>query len=278
MLDVALIVTGELERLGLAEALTRVFPDARFRVEMRLDSFTSARVRSDLRAPTGGTPRLVDKLAAALAATVDPGRRGVAADYALVIEDLELANLDQPDVVVSEFRDAVSRHIDQRWSGDRGARSRKKLRERASFHLLAPMLEAYFFGEPASLEAAGITATPQLESGVDLEAFSVVDPPYLSAAPGSASWAVANRHQHPKRYLEYLLGLAGGPDPRYRETIQGRAALLKTNFLTLIEPEPGHLRFARSLLHDLALALDQPLPAGIVHPATARSSTVLRNA
>jgi len=273
MTRVALIVTGRLEELALADSLNRVFPDTTFYVEKKLDCFTSSRVR-DLGATR--TPSLADKLAQSLVATVDPGRDGHPADLVLVVEDLEVANLDQPDVVVDVLRNAVARHIDAHWpSQARRERAHRRLRERASFHLLCPMTEAYFFGDRATLAAAGVTAQPRLEPDVDLESFSVVDTTYLSEPRGTKTWATENRRRHPKHYLQFLLE----PDA-YAETEHGRRALDQLDWSALVAAHASHLSFARSMLADLADALGLPAARfmGPRHPATARAPSILRNA
>ena len=99
---VALIVTGELERAALHGSLHRAFPEHTFHVEAKLDA-------------------------------VDPGRNGTASDLAMVVDDLEIANLDQPHVVVETFRDAVDRYVASAWAtSSRCDRARALLRERAS--------------------------------------------------------------------------------------------------------------------------------------------------
>lgn len=275
---IVLVVTGDLERIGLADSLQRVFPQADFAVDaLKRDSFTSSRVRviGDTE-----TPKLVDKLAAALVAAVDPGRSGKPADLAFVVEDLELANLDQPQIVVAAFRDAVLRHVDKHWSSEvRRSLALKRLHEKASFHLLAPMTEAYFFAAAEPLKAAGVASPAILKKGHDLEDFTVDDPAYLQEPVGSRSWARAAREKHPKRYLQYLL------DPseaiRYRETKQGVAALASTNWLqiTAIHSQ-DHLRFLRSMIVDLAMGLGLPIGnyPGQTHPVTwLDGRKVLRN-
>lgn len=270
---VALIVTGELERAALAASLQRVFPEHEFRVEMRFDGFTSQRVKN--LGPTK-VPGHVDKLAAALVAAVDPGRNGAPSDLAVLVDDLEIANLDQPDVVVATFRDAVERHVRAHWpSAARQDVSRERLRERASFHLLAPMIEAYFFGHAGSLDAAGAVTPPVLADGADLEDFTVVDAPYLDAPPAARTWARPDRARHPKSYLQYLI------DPsmttRYREVKNGVDALDVLDWGGLARRDRTHLALLRSMLADLADALGHEAPQGVLHPATARKAGLLRN-
>jgi len=272
MTKVALLVTGKLEALGLAECLGRVFPQAEFHVDMRLDGFTTSRVRN-----LGATrvPGLVDKLAAALVAAVDPGRDARRSDLAVAIDDLEVANLDQPEVVVEAFRDAVARHLYARWpSSARREAAAERVRGRASFHVLAPMTEAYFFGADDTLRAASVTAIPDLAPGVDLEAFTVVDAPFLAAPVDSAEWARPDRARHPKRYLKYLTGSA------YRETQEGLAALKALDARALVQRSTNQLLFLRALLADIADGVDDNSLAFVdpCHPATRLGARVLRNA
>lgn len=138
MTSVALIVTGQLERLALPDALGSIFPDIDFHVEMRDDGFTSKRLSLPLPARPSTN---ADKLARRLIAAVDPGRGRAPADLAIAIDDLELANIGQPDVVLGCFREAVCRQLEGFWSSaERTDRTRRRVRERCSFHLLVPMV------------------------------------------------------------------------------------------------------------------------------------------
>jgi hypothetical protein len=275
---IALIVTGELERLGLAQSLERAFPEAEFMVDSKRDSFTSGRVSILANPPI---PALVDKLAAALVAAVDPGRNGARRpDRVVVVDDLEIVNLDQPEVVVEAFRQAVVRHVEGHWASEtRREVARARLRESASFHLLAPMTEAYFFADAPALVAVGVKKMPVLAAGQDHEDFLVEDTGYLQPVDGAHSWARPDRAKHPKRYLQYLL------DPaevvRYRETKQGLAGLQATHWRRVVPARPpAQLRLLRSLLFDLAMGLGTD-PAWIgasPHPATwQHPGGVLRN-
>lgn len=277
MAHVSLIVTGTLEEAGLASSLGRVFPEATFTVK-KLDSFTSVRAR---KLGATRTPLVVDKIAAELAAAVDPGRNGVPADLAIVVEDLEVDNLDQPEVVVEVCRDAVERHVEHVWpSLARREKGRERLKDRASFHLLSPMIEAYFFADPAWLAAAGVTAASQLAAGKDLEDFVVADATYLEAPPRPKSWAVDNRARHPKHYLQFLLDPSIPPATKYRETQQGAAALACVDWRALVSARVAHVRLVRSMLVDLAdgLGMQPGLFPGAAHPATSGTPTLLRNA
>jgi hypothetical protein len=237
-------------------------------------------------------PLVVDKLASHLIAAVDPGRKkpgGPVPDLVVAIDDLELYNLDQPEIVTAAFRDAIRRRVPSQFSSlDRQLRCFEQLKERASFHLLCPMLEAYFFTCPASLEAAAIQEQYFLVADKDVEDFESIDARYLSkfedVPHGNVSGEIHPQTQrwykkHPKQYLQHLIA---GPDvsgPIYRETKQGAAALSVLSHRDVLATATQRT-FVRSLIYDLADKLDQPLPVGDLHPATYQQTSkdrVLRN-
>jgi hypothetical protein len=318
---VRLIPTGQAELLGLAQCLGRLFPTHTFETvpareepdgrKVPFDGFTSARLRS---ATDIGSrlPRLVQQLAS----EVHPGRRGERADLALLIDDLELENTDQPAIVVAAVREAVRRHVDglaQRTGAATVQRVVDALRERASFHLAAPMIEAWFFADPSVLPAAGVPLDrlpPLLQDGVDPEAFATEDvrfsaddgaccaalavrnagrpsrtqrrPPWL--LPVRADLPAYRRERHPKAYLSWL---CRDPDDdrcsTYRESSHGASALRSLGWARMLAA-PSHARFARCIVQDLAEALGPPaiaLPDGDEHPLLATGSAglqrVLRN-
>jgi hypothetical protein len=264
--------------------LKRIFPEADFE-PLQLDGFTSSELPPDPPAFDPARPSLVDKLAAALVSAVDPGRSGVPADLAFLVDDLELFNARVPERAVHHVRVAVERHIEARWdSADRRRRSANLVRERCSFHLLSPMVEAYFFGEPAALERAGAKRVAQVDPILrDIEDFVTEDPDFLAPPSGKHPvWATAQRARHPKRYLQFLCDPQGGNPRAYRETKGGHDALCSLDWRAVLGP-PSHVRFARALLADLAEALDRledpaPFP-GAPHELTSRShrDNVLRN-
>src|SRR5581483_364423 len=146
------------------------------------DGFTSSDVKH--LAKGSASPANIDKLAALLVGAVVPGKGNKPADYAHVVEDLELVNDHQPELVVQVFRDAVARHIDSNWpSLNTRQRVYATVRERCSFHLFRPMPEAYFFGEPAALQRAGAVQSAQLPEVVDLEQFRTIDSGFLQLPP-----------------------------------------------------------------------------------------------
>jgi hypothetical protein len=287
MKKVVLITTGDCEQLALGASLKRYFPGAEFESLPRRESFTSSRVRASASRPAG--PRalatVVDRLAQAMIAVTDPGRDGTRPDLVIAVDDVEVVNLDQLDVVVAQLRQAVQRHLETfSWSS---ARRRdqviERLREHCSFHLLCPMVEAYFYGEPGALQRAGARRPSKVDSlNIDVEDFATADEDFLSVPDGKTYWAKPNRQKHPKRYLEYLCDPDGSPESAkfaYRETGGGVSALQKLDWSGSFSLD-GRAQLARSLFADLALALDveNPFP-GTCHPLTSQPGrdAVLRN-
>ena len=134
------------------------------------------------------------------------------------------------------------------------------------------------------------TQTPSLVQDRDLEDFESCDALYLSKfanlSETSADGLIRPQTQiwfkkHPKEYLRYLIAGPDGCGPTYRETQQGVAALSKTIIRSLLStPATQPPDFARSLIYDLADALDQPVTDGDRHPATSRQADpdrLLRN-
>src|SRR5262245_54627390 len=219
-MDVALIVTGDAEFGGLSRALERAFPGHKFRMftPRKMNGFTSCRL-------TGDEPKLsrltrrghvsteVADLADMLITAADPGRKGQPEDLMVLVEDLELANVDQPERVVGWLREAVRARINVQFSShDRREKAAQRVRERCSFHLLVPMLEAHFHADPTSIDRAGAVRGSAFDAALcDQERFEVDDNQYLSpprlTGKGSICWlhrAPEQRRKHPKAYLEFL--------------------------------------------------------------------------
>lgn len=281
MATIALIVTGDMERLALAESLRRVFPEAEFLESQKVDSFTSAQV-SWPPPQRAGLLSNIEKFATALIAALDPARRKPRPDLVVGIDDLELANLEKPEAVIGAFRRAVTAALERRAAAT-GLRTFNKLcknvREKCSFHLLVPMCEAYFFADPGALKAAGCKRPAKLIPSCDPEQFTVVDPKYSEVFSGDQQvpkWAIdlPTRLRHPKHYLDFLSG-------SYRETHQGHAALAVLDWDQVLAMRQ-HCRFLRSLFRDIEDALgiaDSRFP-GDTHPLTSdwqNPSRILRN-
>ena len=192
---VALIVTGRLEEAGLPTALNRLFPGVEFVAEY-FEGFTSNRLTTAL-AQAGrpaGIRTNAEKIATAMMLAIDPGRKGITADYAFALEYLELVNDDQPECVVNEFREAVCSCLPGFYStAFRQNRCLTQVPLRCSFHLLRPMIEAYLFADPEALSRAGVQRGPSLLAERDLEDFHTDDPEYRAivgpspAGPGAAA-------------------------------------------------------------------------------------------
>lgn len=294
MKRVALLVTGKTEE-ALHHSLERVFPEVEFVMLPRRDSFTSGPLPPTplfLQRDRAPRPTDVERLAETLVAEVEPGRRDQKPpDLVVLVDDLELANQEWPERAVEHVRAAVEKHLEKHPWPSAAARDRahERVRERCSFHLLAPMVEAYFFREPAALARAGAKRASLFDaSAADVETgFEVNDPDFLAAKDRPARdklppWATPDRKRHPKRYLQFLCDPTGKEPRAYVETAGGRAALRDLDWPAVLAPEE-HVRFVRSLIHDLAHALGQDdvaqRYAGATHPLTwpPRPDALLRN-
>jgi hypothetical protein len=277
---VGLLVTGKCEEKALAESLGRIFPEARFELLDRIESFTSADLRD---VPDSEVPTTLAKFARSIVAAVEDEPP----EMVVAIDDLELVNALHPELVGRRVRDAVRHHLETHdWSSE-ATRQRvvERVRKRCSFHLFAPMVEAYFFAEPEALTRAGaIRPAHASVSRVDLEDFLTDDPDYFQhpAVPHQQrrkSWAIAERARHPKHYLRFLCEPANPLTDRYVETRGGASALNQLAWGQVFA-HADHVRLARSLFEDIALALgvEHPFP-GESHPATAsfKTARTLRN-
>jgi hypothetical protein len=277
---VGLIVTGKCEEKGLGDSLGRIFPDATFEVLAQVESFTSADLQM---LPESPVPTTLQKFAARIVAEVKDGTH----DLVVAIDDLEILNAPHPEVVARRVRDAVRVHLDRHPWPSAAARDKavRRVRENGSFHLLAPMVEAYFFADPAALAHAGATRSSKVNAAaLDLEAFVTDDPDYL-AQPDVPhrqklkSWAIPERARHPKHYLRFLCEPANPYTRRYVET-EGGAAALRELAWKHVFAHAERTRLARALFEDIADRLGVPHPfPGTGHPATAsfKNAQVLRN-
>lgn len=223
---IRLVVTGDLEQAALAQALGRAFPTAEFEPlgGMVGQGFTSREVRHFEEGPVASD---VMKYAAYIVAEVEnPGtRRHKRADHVIAVEDLELVNAGHAGHVVQALRSAVFAHVRATYS-EPSERSRvfEALRQRASFHIAAPMTESWFFGEPAALVRAGqLNARPSLfdRATCDPEDFKVDDPTYAAVPPSELKreWPHSPdvRSKHPKKYVSFLADKHLHGSTAYRE-------------------------------------------------------------
>jgi hypothetical protein len=261
MARVVLITTGKMEERALAASLHRLFPAHEFHSPPRLDGFTSATL------PPAHEPRLrpltnLNKFANTLIGRVAGGRRDdPPADFVLGVDDVELANARAPERITGSLRNALATNLPQ-WQHTEQLRT--DLAARCSFHLMAPMTEAYFFADPQALARATAPSAHHPccfdPSARDVEEFYIDDPPFLTPAnspqPQRYDWRRANRELHPKHYLEYLTDETLAGRGRYDEVQHGAPALAELEWAEVIRhdiarPTP-FARFARSLLADLA--------------------------
>lgn len=274
MTRVALIVTGDAEFAALHRSLQRAFPTLEFVRHASppgqpMDGFTSNRLRGDdpvLARPTPDGIAMLSPLAKLidqLVLGVHPGRNGVPYDHAVLIDDLELDNTDQPERVVAHVRAAIPARIDAQWPSQAlRDRVRATVRERCSFHLLCPMLEGYFFCDEDALDRAGrVAGRASLVDGRRIEDFAVDDPTYAEVPlPEGATkrtmksdWrrSPERRARHPKKYLQYLCDPSLDGGTRYDEATTGAQALSSLAWPAVLSAERD-VRFVRSLFADLA--------------------------
>lgn len=292
---VAFLPTGRTEWHGLPAAFARLFPDHAFEVipsavevadhgeGYPLDGITSCRLGAKHEATPPESAILLVERAATVLMDRDPP------DLLVILDDLELENRDQPDQVVRVFRAAVERHVTD--ADARKQRARARLAEHASFHLVAPMIEAWFFGDAAALATAGVTEPHVLVPDRSLEQFATTDLGYHAATESDCSswqlkqekkrrpkWLGVERMYHPKGYLQWLTrDPADRNCTRYRETEHGAAALRSIDWNAL-RGQAG-MNFLNALCEDIAYKLDVPYqpPADVVPVATSLSQRPAQN-
>ncbi len=285
---VALITTGRMELLGLPGSLQQLFQGHEFIAEQYrpgepFPGYTHARAAMF---PTGQMPSSLHRLIQAAVGALIPEVAGApAADYAFILEDLELVNQGNASTLCSVVSRTAIHHTNHVMRSNRalGLRVARLLRDRVSYHLAVPMPEAWFFGAPSVLPRTGIPKR-RLQSVVlppgDCEQFHVSVPAYDTDNGSSCTtwvsrgrrrgthdacppWiATSSRQEHPKAYLAWL---ARQPCPgnctAYSETKQGRRALVNLDWGALLQ-NPTHATFARAMVFDLANALGSA-PAGV---------------
>ncbi len=279
MKQVQFVVTGRCEETALHHSIGQLFPELEFLRPLRLESFTSTPLTHP---PKSGVLDTAYKFAAKLVEKVDEQSETLVVG----IDDQE--SEPNPDRQVELVRASVLRALDELPARKRRDRLLLQLSERCSFHLLMPMVEAYFFGDFAALGRAG--AKPELckfdVASTDPEHFSVIDERFTAPADTADKhdWARGGemRRQHPKRYLKFLTGRGTPGDYSYRESKHGAAALRSLNW-PLVASNERFVQSARALVADIAdwAGVDNPLP-GTERTLTSRHAMrairVLRNA
>lgn len=180
---VALLTTGKTEMLGFPMALNRLFGSHHFEAiddipGQHFHGFTSNRLPPP--APLVAGLHL-DKMVARVIALVDPATPS-RFDLVVMIDDLELANCDQPEVVCDVVRTAVERHLTGLGREPSALSAlRDAIRARLSFHLAVPMIESWFFAAPRALTALGLTGERAFHKRGDPEKFESTDRAYIAA-------------------------------------------------------------------------------------------------
>lgn len=183
---VKLVVTGDVEKLALKKSLERYFQETSSgaRVEFlpprKVHGITTYPLKPLPPDEESSIPRDVEAMARAVVAEVCEGADGKPADLVVAIDDLEIANHFEPHRVTSWVRRGMEREIARRsqvagWGF--AEKLRRRVRERCSFHLLVPMIEAYFFAEEAALQRIGVSSEhPPRLTRRDVEHFETDDP------------------------------------------------------------------------------------------------------
>lgn len=300
---VGILPTGKLELLALGVALKKIFPEHEFETIPKnrqegepFPGFTSG---EKLRATSESLQELVAQMVASATTIVrerdkKSGRRiDKEYDLVIVVEDAELYHNSESKTreIVGTFRAATLNHMKQR---DSGSKAHDDLRTKASFRIVMPMIEAWFFADPNGPSNAGALFPANWQKELDPEQFQTEDAQYLSDDGSSCSEATARKKNpawlpssksHPKRYLSWL---CRNPSSRncsnYRETKEGKNALEAIDWEKVLS-HPEHCTFLRSMIEDLrdglgsepAYSFPRGNEAECTSLRTAPANRVLRN-
>lgn len=312
-MKVALLPTGRTEWCGLSMALGQLFPDHEFYclpTKAEIDSnpgcfpyngFTSmCLTEAHERTPPETAMELVSR--AAQEAIGDKWKE--AADLVVVIDDVELPNVNQVNRVVAVMRNAVLAHLSGLHTIRIQTRTEELLKSKVSFHLISPMVEAWFFADRYALTLAGVPADTKVcfDDETDPEAFITDDALYLAATECDCTkfaalpvskkknhrpkWlGTSPRVKHPKGYLQWLCRDSDDKScTSYSEATGGCNALSGISWDTLLSRPESQFALLRALIDDLNEGLNsKPTVAlgGNVSSLTSRSGApadaVLRN-
>lgn len=295
---VGLIVTGRTEYYGMGEAMKRLFPAHQFDclplIGDPYDGFTSKQLNQEhIHSPPEACRDLI-RLAAQEALG---DRRRTAYDLIVILDDLELVNAHQPELVASVMKAAANMHLDLLPGGTRG-RTEEALKGKVSFHLVAPMIESWFFIDNEALAMAGV---PRIDSvvfdkDIDPEAFLTSDQDYQNASScictsfmqqqaahrkrNKPKWVDnSNRSRHPKGYVQWLTR-----DPQnkkcttYKEAEHGSNALRQLDWTKAVPTKPGHLGFIKALVEDLESGLECDATVRLEEPPTNHPTSIRKDA
>ena len=293
---VGILVTGETEYYGMAIALQRLFPahlfdclpvEKKFLPGTKLYSgFTSSQLsREHVQNP----PEACLNLVAFAAQEAIGDRHKEAYDLVIILDDLEICNAHQPELVSEVMRMAVHKHLEV--LATRNARiqdlTKQSLKEKVSFHLVAPMIEAWFFIDNKALRRAGVQSLESVSFNIDSdpESFSTDDQAFLAAEaafctalakqpPGrrkknKPKWIDnENRCRHPKGYLQWL---TSAPEHRnctnYQESSHGADALREFDWNQVPMRHKDHLGYLKAMVEDLEQVLGSKPVVDLGSPA-----------
>lgn len=287
MARIKLIVTGDMEKLALHTSLQQVFPGERDGEEVIWDKPRKSQCVTSHQLQLERSPsHPMRELAKAMIAEAGIGKTGTPADLVIVIDDVELGNLGQETIIATHFRIAVEEEL-RKYNTATETRYRNIIREKCSFHLLKPMVEAYLFGDPNALRIAGVPTGINhcLVHPSDVEQFQTYDTEWLPACYAENVKKQQNtpwwRHEyHPKHYIEHLTERG---QVFYEETHHGKNALMQLNWNKVPKCQPD-TPIIRSLFEDISdwFGIQNPI-SGATHPAfyptkaVNRESLLLRN-
>ena len=301
---VGILVTGQTEYYGMEEALKKLFPDHSFDclpAEKKslpdtppYSGFTSCQLsREHVRNP----PEACLHLVARAAQETVGDRRKDAYDLVIILDDLEICNAHQPDLVSEVMRTAVRMHLDT-LDGTIHARTKQALRNKVSFHLAAPMIEAWFFIDEGALQRAGVHLLESVSfiKDSDPESFLTDDQSFLSAdatfctalanqshsrrRKNKPKWIDnANRHLHPKAYLQWL---TRNPENKcctnYQESRHGAEALRDLDWAQVPSLRKDHFGFLKAMIEDLEQGLETKAGVNMGPPSEGISTAIAQGA
>lgn len=249
---VKLIVTGDAEKKSLHKSLQKVFPTHNSDGDLviwdtprKADGATGYRLGAGA-PPSTSMTALVDVMFAELLVGKRPN--SVPPDLVIVIDDVELGNVGQEFLIVEAFQAAVNVKL-LALEADRSAANFQKIKSRVkaccAFHLLRPMVESYFFANPATLAVCGVpfAHAPMLLHQTDVECFDATPDQnvkwqalYLEEnSKKQLKDAWWKTECHPKRYLTHLLSANGAPE--YQETVLGAKMIEATDWAVVAKTQ-----------------------------------------
>ena len=233
---IKLIVTGDSEKKSLHKSLQSCFPNETVNGDSviwdqprKVNGTTSNRLTQGV-GPSSSMKAMVDAMFSEILSGKKPNNSPP--DFVIVIDDVELGNVGQEDVVVQSFLTAVNDKLAQLREINSVAKFntiQTRIRTCCSFHLLCPMVEAYFFADPNTLISGGVAdgINSMLTHPTDVEQFDAspdLHPEWQAlcksknaAQIGRAPWWKTERH--PKHYLTHLLSVSNAA--AYHETTLG---------------------------------------------------------